>query len=98
MDIDDDIQRHDGQVLFKDGEVTLELLLECLVDHKKESMLTIYDPDDLQGPDGRPSYTIYSVLRVSSQPSWSREMAQAMMTRTGMKMMISNCGWATIDS
>ncbi len=44
VDKDGDIQRQSVLKLFKPGEVTLEIVLECLKEGEKEGMLIIYDP------------------------------------------------------
>ena len=45
VDKDDDIKRKSVLKLFKPGEVTLEIVLECLKDGEREGTLIIYDPE-----------------------------------------------------
>ncbi len=68
--IDDDILCTYVWSLFKEGEISLDTLLDCLMELRDEFMLTIYDPEPLWlCPDGRPCFTIYSVFR----DIWSTE-------------------------
>jgi len=64
VDIDGDIRRKSVLKLFEPGEVTLEIVLECLKDGEREGTLIIYEPEsDRPGPDGFLLYTIYGALK-----------------------------------